>query len=35
MKVIRKKYFLGHSVSQQTNISDETAKLIDMEIKDL
>ena len=27
--------FLGHSVSQQTNISDETAKLIDMEIKKL
>ena len=27
--------FLGHSVSQQTNISDETAKLIDLEIKKL
>ena len=27
--------FLGHSVSQQTNISDETAKLIDIEIKRL
>ena len=27
--------FLGHSVSQQTNISDETAKLIDLEIKRL
>ena len=26
---------MGHSVSQQTNISDETAKLIDMEIKKL
>ena len=27
--------FLGHSVSQQTNISDETAKIIDIEIKRL
>ncbi|MBF96772.1 MAG: cell division protein FtsH [Pelagibacterales bacterium] len=27
--------FLGHSVSQQTNISDETAKMIDLEIKRL
>ena len=27
--------FLGHSVSQQTNISDETAKVIDLEIKKL
>ena len=34
MKAIKKKYF-WHSVSQQTNISDETAKLIDLEIKKL
>ncbi len=27
--------FLGHSVAQQTNISDETARLIDTEIKHL
>ena len=27
--------FLGHSVSQQTNISDETARIIDSEIKAL
>ncbi len=27
--------FLGHSVAQQTNISDETARLIDTEIRDL
>ncbi len=27
--------FLGHSVSQQTNISDETARIIDTEIKSL
>ena len=27
--------FLGHSVSQQTNISDETARIIDSEVKAL
>ena len=27
--------FLGHSVTQTKNISDETAKLIDEEIRDL
>ena len=34
MRVI-KKSFLGHSVSQQTNISDETARIIDSEVKAL
>ena len=28
-------FFLGHSVTQTKNISDETAKLIDQEIRDL
>ena len=35
MKATKRKFFLGHSVAQQTNISDETARLIDTEIKHL